>query len=138
VRHHDVGKASRGSSRRRAWNSSRTAQIAFAVSTPASARKSRDVAAAPHTPALLSPPPQSMRLHVGQEERLGKLLTKGWHDVRDAFVFSSGVPHFNDRHAACERRPATPSPADGGDVDRDLKRELGLELIEHAWPRPGG
>ena len=43
-------------------------------------------------------------LHVGQQERLGKLLAEGWHDVRDALVLEQRRPHFDDVDSARQRR----------------------------------
>ena len=57
-------------------------------------------------------------LHVGQEERLGKLLPEGWHHVRDACVFEQRRPHFDDADPSRQRRTGNRATLlQGGHVD---------------------
>ena len=56
--------------------------------------------------------------HVGQQERVGKLSTEGWHDVRDALVLEQRRPHFDDGDSARQRRAGNPETLfHGGHVD---------------------
>ena len=57
-------------------------------------------------------------LHVGQQERLGKLLPEGWHHVRDALVLEQRRPHLDDVGPARQRRAGNRAPLlQGGHVD---------------------
>ena len=57
-------------------------------------------------------------LHVGQQERLRKLLPEGWHHVRDALVLEQRRPHFDDADPARQRRTGNRATLlQGGHVD---------------------
>ena len=137
MRHHDIGKDEPRKFGAGAPELVATAQIAFAVSTPASARKSICAAARVDRTRLESTAID--RLHVGQQKRLGKPPAKRGHDVRDAFVLEQRRPHFDDGDPASQRRTGNRETLlDGGDIDRNLEREAGPETIEDTGGRRTG
>ena len=123
-------------------NSSRTAQIDFAVSTPARARKSNDVAAADVDAARLAAAAVH-GLHVCQQESVGKPLAEGGHEFETPWVLSSGVPistmSYADRTATVRPRskvPNRPKSKREAALSRSTTRaELGCVSFAGCWPQ---
>src|SRR5215831_8978047 len=124
-------KTSRGNSEPERLNSSRGADRLRRIYAGES-EEIKDVAAAGVDAARLAATAVH-GLHVCQQESIGKPLAEGGNDIRNALGLEQRRSHFDDVDSTRQRRTGDrQTQIQDPHIDRNLKREAGLEPIHNA------